>query len=336
VSIVDPKSYYKGFNIDFDSNMIAVNLIDPGENVSIYDIWADAFSEFNEVNVCLSGGIDSQFVCSVLKQLNKDLTVYIFSFIWDDCVFNSPDVVHAIRFCERFGYQYNQIEIDYKKLLESGEFLKTCMNYKANSPQIALQLKMLDYIDNKNPTFLGGDVPMMDYNFKTKQANTIGVAYLPVITQPFLNYALANERIIIKDILRVTPESHFLAYKHFLDITVKHKLVCSSEQAGAGQTQPVRTLFYTGLVSNIIPPLLKNTGFEILKTHLAKQTGIYNEYDIQYRFPLEEILKREDWYYDKQFKLLFNTELEHIKNSFENFCQNETKLKAVELYNFIL
>lgn len=333
---MDLKKYYKGFDIDFDSKILQLNLTDPGSNTTLYDIWADSFSDFKGVNVCLSGGIDSQFVCSVLSKLNKDITAYIFSFVWDDSVFNSPDVIHAIRCCERFGYKYKQIEIDYKQLVESNELLDICVKYRANSPQIALQLKMLDHIDNDNPIFLGGDVPMLDYNFNLNKAKLIGLAYLPPITQPFLNYGLENKKIVIKDILRLTPESHFLSYRHFLNISIKHKLVCSSTQSGAGQTQPIRKIFYEELDTKLLVPLLKNTGFEILKMHLAKRTGIYNEYDIKYRYPLEELLKRHSWYYNKEFKLKLNEHLLDIQKQFEDFCINDPTIKCANVYNFIL
>ena len=327
--------YYSGVTVDYTAKTIKLNLEDPGDSVSLYDLWRDAFDSFDKVNVCLSGGIDSQFVCSVLSTLKKDVTVYIFSFVWDDCVFNSPDVMHAVRCCERFRYKYKQVEIDYKQLLESGKFLECCTKYRVSSPQLALQLTMLEYIDNDYPIFLGGDIPMINYNFDTKQTSIVSVVELPDVNQPFLNYSTINNRIVIKDILRCNPEIHFLAYKSFLKTSMTHKLVCT-DQTSTGGAQPFRKLYYTDIGCNMIPPLLKNTGFEILKMHLAKQTGVYNEYDLRYRYPLIEILKRESWYH-KQFKLKSNNQhLLKIDDEFRTFCQNEQNLKTIELYNFIL
>jgi hypothetical protein len=135
------------------------------------------------------------------------------------------------------------------------------------------------------------------------------------------------------------PECHAIAYKEFLNTIKKHKIVLSSSGTGAGQTQPLRLLFYQDLGAEILPPLLKNTGFEILKMHLAKQTGVYNQYDVTYRFPLEQLLKNEEWYvgqYKKQFRTIVPKCLTEIKQAFEDFCKTTSDIKPVELYNFIL
>jgi len=338
MNLVDPAQFYKGFDISYENRTIEA-LVDNTASETLLEIWSKKFAGFSDVNMCLSGGIDSQFVLSVLARLEKNITVYIFSFVWEDCVFNAPDVIHAMRYCERFGYTYKNIEIDYKAFLEGIGFIEYCRQYKANSPQIALQLKMLDYIDNNNPVFLGGDVPFLDFNFSTKRASMLGITYQPFMTYAFLNYAKQNNRVIIKELFRMCPKTHAISYKEFLNTTKKHKLVCSAAVAdGAGTTQPLRELFYRDLGAELIPPLLKHTGFEILKMHLAKKSGIYNQYDLKYRFPLQHILTNEDWYRvnNNIFNCISTDYLDEIKSEFEEFCKSTPDIKPIELYNFIL
>ena len=339
MNLLDPAEFYQGFNINYNTRTIeALANTDTAHN-TLLPLWAEKFKNFTAVNMCLSGGIDSQFVLSMLNKLEKDITVYIFSFVWEDCVFNAPDVLHAIRYCERYGYEYTNIEINYKEMLDGSDFLNYCRKYKARSPQISLQLKMLDYIDSSNPTFLGGDIPMLDYDFDNQTASMQGMKYQPFITYAFLNYAQQNNRIIIKEMFRMTPESHAIAYNELLKTVKKHKIVIPSSGSGAGQTQPLRLLFYRDLDADILPPLLKNTGFEILKMHLAKKTGVYNQYDITYRYPIEEFLQSEDLranQHNRPFNIIVPKCLTEIKQAFEDFCKTTPDIKPIELYNFIL
>jgi hypothetical protein len=336
MNLVDPAQFYKGFDISYENKTIEP-LVDNTASETLLEIWSKKFAGFSSVNMCLSGGIDSQFVLSMLARLEKNITVYIFSFVWEDCVFNAPDVIHAIRYCERFGYTYKNIEIDYKAFLEGTGFIEYCRQYKAISPQIALQLKMLDYVDNNNPIFLGGDVPFLYFDFSTKRATMLGIGHQPFMTYAFLNYAEQNNRVIIKELFRMCPKTHAISYKEFLNTTKKHKLVCPAATVapGAGTLQPLRELFYRDLGAELIPPLLKHTGFELLKMHLAKKSGIYNQYDLKYRFPLQHILTDENWYRDI-FNCIFNDYLDEIKSEFEEFCKTTPDIKPLEIYNFIL
>jgi len=339
VSLPDPAEFYRGFNINYNARIIESLVSTDTAHNTLLSLWAEKFKNFTAVNMCLSGGIDSQFVLSMLAKLEKDITVYIFSFVWDDCIFNAPDVLHAIRYCERYGHEYKNIEINYKEMLSGSEFLNYCRRYKTTSPQISLQLKMLDYIDNSNPTFLGGDTPMLTYDFNTQTASIDGINYQPFMTYAFLNYAEQNNQIIIKEMFRMDPESHALAYKEFLNTIKRHKIVLPSSRTNSGLLQPFRLLFYRDLGAEILPPLLKNTGFETLKMHLAKQTGVYNQYDVTYRFPLEQLLMNEEWYvaqHIKPFRAIVPKWLNEVKQELEDFYRTTPDIKPIELYNFIL
>lgn len=333
------EDFYKGFRVNYDEKTLEIFITNPGDTVSLMAEWAKSFADFETVNVCLSGGIDSQFVLSVLRALNKNINIYIFSFTWDDCVINSPDVTHAKRYCEKFGLKYTDLDIDFKNFLHTGNHLNVCKKYKATSPQIALQLKMLDYIpDTHIPTFLGGDVPMFEFNRDTKRSSVAGYVYQPFLTNAFNNYGTINNRIVIKDLFRINPITNYLGFKQMVDTTIKHKIAVPYNIKGSGTTQQIRKLFYIDLGTDIVSPLLKNTGFELLKQHLAIESGIYNQFDLLYRAPLENTLRQESWFnFTKGYAVKTKTSvLQELLTQHETFCQNTDDIEFCEGYNFIL
>jgi hypothetical protein len=159
------------------------------------------------------------------------------------------------------------------------------------------------------------------------------------MTWAFLNYGLQNNRIVIKEMFGMTPESHAVAYREFLNTTKRHKIIIPTDKEVTGQVQPLRILFYRDLGAEILPPLSKNTGFETLKMHLAKETGVYNQYDLTYRYPLEQLLMNEEWYlklHRRRFKRIISPNLNAIRQEFEDFCKSTPDIKSIELYKFIL
>ena len=333
---MSPSNFYSGYNLDYENRVLEIFTKQPDDNETLFTLWADAFADIEHVNLLLSGGIDSQFALSVLLSLGKSVKVYICSFIWEDAVFNGPDVIHAMRYCNRFNLDYTSIEIDYKHFLHTNKHLEICKKYKAVSPQIALQLAMLDLIDNNDPIVMGGDLPLMQFDFEKQRSTIIGLSYQPFIMTPFLNYARYNNRIVIKDLFRLNPKTHYLGYKQCIDTTKKHKMVIPHTMKGIGATQALRKLIYSDIGANILPPLAKNTGFENLKSHLAMHSGIYNQFDMLYRYPLENTLRLEPWYNHSIFKVTTDKIISELRQEYEQFCIGNTELHHLEFYNFIL
>lgn len=334
---MDPKQFYSGYHIDLNDRTIEV-LTDNYGVTSLMDEWRLQFADFNKVNLCLSGGIDSQFALSILTKLQKDVKVYIFSFIWDDTVFNSPDVLHAIRYCERFGHSYINIDVDFKKFVQTNQHLNYCLKYKTFSPQIALHLKMLDLIENNNPIFFGTEIPIVHYSVTRQRAEYAGILNHRFATNAFLNYSLENDKIVIKDLFSLNPRTHYLGFKQYIETSKNNKLFFPADASNTSNAaQPLKRLLYTDIGADLIPPLLKNTGFELLKMHLAKSTGVYNQFDIDYRYPLENALRRETWYSQNNFKVKFkNSVMESMRIEYEEFCKTTDDIQPIDIYNFIL
>lgn len=337
---MNPAEFYRGYSINYDEKSMEVFAEKPANNDTLMSLWADKFANFSNVNVCFSGGIDSQFVLSILNSLGKTINVYIFSFLWEDTVFNSPDVLHAMRYCNKFGFEYRNIEIDFKDFVNTNKHLDYCLTYKTNSPQIALHLKMLDCIDNPHPIFFGTEIPLFEHNLETMNVSCAGLLNHLFATNSFLNYSLINNKLVIKDLFALTPQTHYLGFKQFVNTAIQHKIIfpedTSSANAG-GRAQPIRKLFYTDLGVTLLPPLLKNTGFEILKMHLAKRTGVYNQFDVDYRYPVDNTLNRENWYGGNKYRLKFkNNLIEELRIYYEQVSRDDPEMTPLEIYNFIL
>lgn len=339
MTLLKQEDFYKGFRVNYDEKTLEILTAPSDEQHSLIDEWATQFKQFDKVHVCLSGGIDSQFVLSILHNLKKDIHVFVFSFLWENCVINSSDVVHATRLCNQFGFEYTSIDIDFKQFLHTGESLKVCKKYKAHSPQVALQLKMLDYIPNKEiPVFLGGDLPMFTYNGKTEKAEISGFNNVVFTTNAFCNYGIINDRIVIKDLFRINPVTTYLGFKEVVNVAKKTKLVVPADITGSGTSQQIRKHVYTNLGATLISPLLKNTGFEMLKQHLAIESGVYNQFDLLYRAPLENTINQESWMdVTKGYSFLIKkSAISELLNEYERFCRETPDIKFCKAYNFIL
>jgi hypothetical protein len=335
MELLDPAQFYRSFLFDSPNKTLTILLEKTDEE--LFELWDRELSAIETVNVCLSGGLDSQFVLHLMSKLNKKINVYIFSWVWEDCIFNSPDVLHAIRYCNKFDYKYTNIEIDYKEFLHKNKHLQTCLKYKLDTPQIALQLAMLDLIDNNYPTILGGDPPIIQYDQRIAKSSVLGLHYQVTHTNAFLNYSLENNKVVIKDLFKINPKINFLCYQHFINITLKHKIVYPASNGLLVSHQPLRKLFYTELGAELLPPLLKNTGFETLKMHLAKKSGVYNQYDILYRYPLLATIDQQPWAINK-LNIKFNNAslMKNFVDEHNKFCTTSDDYTVIEDYVFNL
>lgn len=113
-------------------------------------IMKDTFSE--PFDVCLSGGIDSEVVVRVFKDLGINFNTYIFKF---ENNHNVRDVTNAINLCNALNIKYHIVDFNLKK------FFKTEAAYYAEktfSPATARlpRLKWIEMLDNI-PVFGDGE-----------------------------------------------------------------------------------------------------------------------------------------------------------------------------------
>jgi hypothetical protein len=113
-------------------------------------IMRDSYRE--PFDVCLSGGIDSEVVVRVFKELGITHNTFIFRC---ENNYNVRDVTGAISLCEELNIQYKIIDFNLQQFYENDalELLhKTYTPYAGRLPR----LKFIDYLDNI-PVFCDGE-----------------------------------------------------------------------------------------------------------------------------------------------------------------------------------
>ena len=286
---------------------VAVSAAIPKTNISLLDSLLLNFNQLDSVTCCLSGGVDSQFSLWLALQSGIKVQLATYAAIWDDNIVNSQDVLKSMSISKALNLPLKLIDINLKEYLESGAYIDTAVQYKTDSPQIATHLAFLNALSKSLDTeavLMGGDPPLAAIISDTDNLDEFSVGlhnakgYYTRIFAPYVNYANSNNLHLLKDLFYSTPETFYLAVKHnidvikntgmYLNVTKQHPIRISSHI--------YRTEYYKQLGANIEPQLVKNTGFETVKKHLASLTGNYDEFDQQYRNPLEHNLRQFSWY----------------------------------------
>ena len=356
--MVDKVSLGKCFDVEYSSlgSVLHSDIRKPNNDSDIWDHWREHTSEIDEVRVCFSGGIDSQFNLQVFKELGKKIRVVTYSAVWDNCVINASDLVASQRYCKKHNLPLDVVELDLQKFLNSGELLETTLTYKTTSPQIAAHLKFLSLLDNNLPLVMGGESTIFT-TFTidgTLQIGGLQKSHLLNIVAPYYSYANKNNLTLYKELFYLDPEVLYLSYrknimlaetkKVFFGATINVEDADNSFDAPMQFSNRINAMhykaeFYKSFGVNIDVPILKNTGFENIKKHMAITTGVYNDFDIKYRLPIETNFLAIDWY--KNFNkisvldkpLSKYTAYNEIVEEYKNMLK-DNNLTNLALYNF--
>ena len=158
---------------------------------------------------------------------------------------------------------------------------------------------------------------------------------------------------MFKELFYLDPQSLYLGYEKNLQLATDRKIYLYNtlqkasydynsylQAANKVNSMLYKTEFYRSFGIDIRLPILKNTGFEDLKKHMALYSGIYNEFDLKYRYPLEDLLSEKLWY--KNFfkfsaldqRLNYNADFNDLTNTYKTIVESSTDLKDLYLYNF--
>lgn len=96
------------------------------------------------LQLLMSGGIDSELVLRVYKELNIPVTCHIFRYEND---YNVYDVSHAVVACIHAGVKYYVHDFNLEKFFES-EVFKLSSIAQCDRPRALVQLSFLDYFDD--------------------------------------------------------------------------------------------------------------------------------------------------------------------------------------------
>jgi hypothetical protein len=100
---------------------------------------------------------------------------------------------------------------------------------------------------------------------------------------------------MFKDLFKLDCYTNYLSVKFNLDVIQQHKKYFADINAYADSSFVYKQYYYEMLGAKLMSPLYKATGFETLKNMFAQETGIYNQFDKLYRYPLQSRIMSEPW-----------------------------------------
>lgn len=317
------------------------------KNTDIFAHWETALKDMPELTVCLSGGLDSQFATNVALALGKTLDIVTFEFVWEGTTVNAYDVLTARDFCRMKGLpEPKYIPVDIKDFLDN-KLLEYAEKYRLNSPQVAAQLYAMEQLSPSTPLLLGGDIAIHGfYNdvvcnpLDTKRV-IVGTNYAPAKCKhtdgPF--YILAEELGIpvIRDIGLLSPEIFYLMLSHHVQTMANTGTYFNTVSTPTMSSSfRYKHEFYKSFDFEFLLPLSKKTGFENLKSHMASETGVYDQFDRIYRAPVEKQAKDKKLFGlgDTQGRTFFNgNDYNLLLDEMQSFYDNN-KLTQANMYNF--
>jgi hypothetical protein len=111
------------------------------------------------LQLCYSGGLDSEFVLAVLNQLGMKVEVVIMR-----TAYNHPETQYAFKYCDANNITPTIIDLDYDKFVSSEEYLEIANSMKCAAWQIPANMWLVKQLDGTVLT--GNDPPHMKLNIK--------------------------------------------------------------------------------------------------------------------------------------------------------------------------
>lgn len=270
-------------------------------NKTLKDIWDVAFSKIEgESVVCLSGGLDSQFMACLAKEYLHDISALSFVFTWENNIVNTDDVAMSEYIAKHMGIRYEREYVELKNFLDSS-LIDYARKYRITSPQIAAHLYALGTSKYRNYNLLmGGDIPMLGVdadgnacvNLSNTQNNAINALSYDFFEHVFLGYyrlASLNDLKIIKGPFTFSDECIYAGYAHNKKIISDHNIISDLSKNNIMKNLiEYKSLYYKSFgYDKIITPFFRRTGFEKLRIYFATLTGNYDEFNDRYRHTLK-------------------------------------------------
>lgn len=215
--------------------------------------------------VALSGGIDSQATCILLKQCGVKFKAAIMVFDGD---LNKHDVDSAIAFCSAFAIPYVTINFDILAFL-SRTLPSYVVKYDCPSPQLLTHCRLYEMlIEQYNPSSIisGGNPPCIrdgQWEFISSRSHSVWITFAKLNKYPlignFLGYSLdiALPFMVMQPDMPMDPEKRYKA--------------------------KVSGMRRCGLP--VMSQKQKFTGFELVKKHFADMTGDGWSFEKLFRLP---------------------------------------------------
>lgn len=109
------------------------------------------------LQLCYSGGLDSEYVLAVLRQLGMDVEVVIMR-----TAYNYPETEYAFKYCDANNITPTVIDLDYDKFVDSYEFVEIAESMKCSVWTLVANMWLAKQLDGTVIT--GNDPPHMKLN----------------------------------------------------------------------------------------------------------------------------------------------------------------------------
>jgi hypothetical protein len=111
------------------------------------------------LQLCYSGGLDSEYVLAVLTKLGMKVEVVIMK-----TAYNHPETQYAFKYCDANNIKPTIIDLDYDKFVQSNEYLEIAESMKCGDWRIPANMWLAKQLDGTVLT--GNDPPHMKLNIK--------------------------------------------------------------------------------------------------------------------------------------------------------------------------
>lgn len=266
----------------------------------------EILKNIDKVNISLSGGIDSQFSLLLAKQLQKDITAYTYRSLWKGTIINAEDVYLAQHVADKNNVHLKIIDIDLFEFFSNNKHYAYGDNYANVSPQLAVHLYWLDILHSKyniKNILMGGDPPLIKYSSGATNSNKYRMndVFIHDILTPYYVFCKNKGIECFRDIYYHNPEIVYAGFKNNLDVVKNKNIYIENDirtvKSVSGEKYNSLSPFltdgyifkyewYNNILEGLIPQKSGTTGFENLKKILASESGVYNRFDILYRFPM--------------------------------------------------
>lgn len=218
--------------------------------------------------VSLSGGVDSQAACLLLKKAGIKFGIAIAEY---DPKFNLMDTESAINFCKVNGFDFTIIKINILRFL-SRELNSYVMKYECPSPQFCTHFHFFErIIQELNPTCIisGGNSPFLvdgKWVFNTSLSQN-----------SWTTFSTKNDFPMIGNFLCWSLD---IAYPLMISTREISKVSNLEVDRYISKVEGMQRLEIP-----VIPQKTKFTGFEKLKKHFEEETGDGWTFEKRFRHP---------------------------------------------------
>lgn len=203
------------------------------------------------LQLCLSGGLDSEYVLAVLLRLGMTVEPVIMR-----TKYNSPEIKYAFRFCHEHNLEPTVIDLDYDKFISSDQYLEIAETMMCADWRIPANMWLAEQLTGTVIT--GNDPPHMKLNTK----NNLWYLDEEEIIHSQLRYWHVKGIKGTPFLLSYTPE---MMLSFLLDPTMEK--LANHEYPGKLGTNSTKVHVFNNVSNFNLMQRVKKHGYELVEKH---------------------------------------------------------------------